>query len=405
MKSLVVSRWAPNRTDGGAALRNAQNVNALAALGPVEVVTIGAPATPHPVPGVARWRHFDNNAKSPVPGAWLFGRHPIAAPWYSKAAVQALGQSRPGAVDLAVVEEISLAPYIPVLKAAGLRVVFDAHNVEAALRDDLKQAEAGPNESTATQLKRRMLARRLFDLERKAVTLADAVWACSALDRDMLVEAYRPARRPDVVPNTIPLDTYAAARAQTLEGPLAETPPRLLYVGTYSYAPNEAAALRLITQILPALRREIPGAELALVGRHPTQAMHKAAGTDPGITITGAVDSVVPWYGAPCIVTLPITHGSGTRLKILEAFAAGACVVSTAKGAEGLAVTPDQSIVMAESDAAFVTALTRLMQDPGQRRRLGQGGYELVKDTYSWQAATRLVAQAVQDFIPEAAAL
>ena len=106
-----------------------------------------------------------------------------------------------------------------------------------------------------------------------------------------------------------------------------------------------------------------------------------AATADPGVTVTGVVSSILPFLAQACILTVPIALGSGTRLKILEAFAQARPVVSTRVGTEGLAVENEQNLLLADSPREFAAQCARLLAARSLRERL-------VED------ASRLVAQA-----------
>ncbi len=394
MRSLIITRWSPDRSDGGGALRNLQNLRALSALGTVDVLSVGDPEeVVRPVEGVAHWVHFPKPElpRIRIPGAWFFlpHRHPMTHGYLNRDALVHIAALKRGTYDVAVVEEISLASYVAPLRAVGIPTVFDAHNIEARLREDVDRIRAGAK--LRYRLRQPFLNARLGKVEGRVVRKASLVWACSALDADLLRETYHPAAPVAVVPNTVDLAAMAKACAaqerQTLQG----DDPALLYIGTYAYPPNVVAAMRLVTGILPALRARDTALKAMLVGRGATAEMYEAAGADPDITVTGAVDSVVPYLSQPCIVVLPITLGSGTRLKILEAFAAGCPVISTAKGAEGLDIHDGKNIVIAESDADFVAAIERLVKDPEARRRIGKAGYQTVNNLYSWAVASRAI--------------
>lgn len=391
MRSLVITRWGPNRADGGAALRNMQNIRALARLGPVDVLSVGGDETVTAVQDVAAWTHFRRaeGRRGGLPWVAVPGRHPLTDRYLHPAALRHVAALPRGAYDVAVIEEIALAGYVAPLGARGIPVVFDAHNVEARLRADIDQA-AGRAGGLAGRVRSWLLDRRLGGVEARAVRAAEAVWACSEIDADLLRQTYRPRAPVTVVPNAVDVAAYAPALAAHA-AEAADAVPALLYIGTYSYPPNAAAALRLATAILPALRARGLDLALVLAGRDPTEAMRAAAAADPRITVTGPVDSILPWLARPNVVVLPITLGSGTRLKILEAFAAGCAVVSTAKGAEGIAIRPGENILIAETDADFVAAIARLAADGGARRDLGRAGWQTVSAQYSWDAAAAAI--------------
>lgn len=140
------------------------------------------------------------------------------------------------------------------------------------------------------------------------------------------------------MPNAVDVDAYAPARQEQEATFDLEAPVELLYMGSFGCQPNVDAALELVEEILPALRRLGARARLTLVGRGPTPEMERLAADDPDIEVTGSVPSMLPFLFRPGLMPVPLRQGSGTRLKVLEAFAAGCAVVSTAKGVEGIAL-------------------------------------------------------------------
>jgi glycosyltransferase involved in cell wall biosynthesis len=97
---------------------------------------------------------------------------------------------------------------------------------------------------------------------------------------------------------------------------------------------------------------------------------------------------------------VPLRIGGGTRLKILEAAAVGTPVVSTSKGAEGLALAPGRDLLIGDTPEAFAQATVRLLEDPGLGRRLAASARRIVEQSYVWD---RVGAQ-LNDLILEAVA-
>jgi glycosyltransferase involved in cell wall biosynthesis len=79
--------------------------------------------------------------------------------------------------------------------------------------------------------------------------------------------------------------------------------------------------------------------------------------------------------------------GSGTRLKILEAWAAGLPVVSTSLGAEGLPALDGENLLLADTGPAIAAALTRVLESPALRQQLGHAGRLLLEKEFTWQSA------------------
>lgn len=403
---LVLTRFRPDRPLGGAALRNWQNICGLARLGTVDVVSIGPDRDNAAVDGVRRWVTFPaaelTACSTALERTWARlwpvrpGVHPLISAFRQRRVAAWLrDEFRRERYDVAVVEELSLAPYIRDLKRAGCCVVFDAHNVESVLRSEFDLARTGVAPSWSRRRKTALLKRRLFAEEQRAVRDAQIVWACSEHDARSLHEIYHRSQPIAVVPNGIDVDSYRVPGAPSVSDNWSELPITLSFLGSYSYFPNEDAALRLIRGVLPALRARGHRARVMLVGRDPTSAMVDSARGDPDIEITGPVESVLPWLQKPCIVTLPITFGSGTRLKILEAFGLGRPVVSTAKGAEGIDAVDGEHLLLRESIDEIVNAVINLWQRADLRTQLCDNALDLVRRKYSWSAASERIVDSV----------
>jgi polysaccharide biosynthesis protein PslH len=222
------------------------------------------------------------------------------------------------------------------------------------------------------------------------------VWACSHKDAEQLQQLYQPRAPVAVVPNGINPTDYENTQAVSARDDWSGHALTVSFLGSYSYLPNEDAALQLIREVMPALRSAAADPRLLLIGREPTPALRQAAAGDARITITGAVDSILPYLASPSVVTLPISCGSGTRLKILEAFAAGRPVVSTAKGAEGLEVVDGRHLLVRDHPADIAAAVLEVWRDPARRSQLVERSRQLVEDQYSWAACAAKIARSLE---------
>jgi glycosyltransferase involved in cell wall biosynthesis len=243
--------------------------------------------------------------------------------------------------------------------------------------------------------KRDLMDRRLASAERHHAQAADRVWACSAVDQagfERLVGGSTPV---DVIPNAIDVPSYEQPDRCHEADDWRAGSMLLTYLGAYSYYPNEQAALELIREILPMLRSRGISARLQLIGANPTPAMIAAAGERDDVEITGAVDSVMPYLRQRCLIVLPLRLGGGTRLKILEAFAASRPVISTAKGAEGIEAVDGRHLLIRESAADFADAAITLWNDAETRASICREALRLVTDRYSHQSTGGLIRQSI----------
>lgn len=319
--------------------------------------------------------------------AWM--RRPDGHPAYGQVPAGALE-----ALDAAVLEfepddivvcGLWLHRHLDRLRGAGRRLILDAADVEGPLLEALAVVATG-----GERVVRGALARHVAEIEGWAVRSADQIWVCSDHDAGVLASRYPGAAPSIVVPNTV--DTGSLLRPATAE---RQCSPAVVYPATFGYTPNNDAALRLVQEIHPAVRRRFPDATLSLVGGGASAELRSAVAPVGGVHLVGPVADTRPWLWSSTVLAAPLTVGSGTRMKLLEAFAAGLPVVTTAKGAEGLDVIDGTHVLMAESTDQFAEAVTFLHDDPAAGLALADRARRLVEARYSTAATRHAVESAL----------
>jgi glycosyltransferase involved in cell wall biosynthesis len=212
---------------------------------------------------------------------------------------------------------------------------------------------------------------RLRRFERTLARRADAVVAVSS-DEAAVVRTLAPATRVVVAPNGVD----AAALRPSPPGDAA------LFVGLLSYPPNRDAMTWFARDVLPRLGAD--GPEVLVAGREPGPELQRLAHAAPRLRLLGFVPDLAPLYARAGVFVNPMRGGGGTRLKMLEAMAAGKAVVSTTIGAEGLALTPGRDVVIADTAGAFADAVRDLLVDRAEAARLGRAARALVEARYAW---------------------
>jgi glycosyltransferase involved in cell wall biosynthesis len=265
--------------------------------------------------------------------------------------------------------------------ARGTPAVIDLHNVYSLLVQRTAEEQA----NALKRLFLRAEARKLDRIERRAARECQAVCAVS----DTEAAHFRGLGASAV--HTVPNGVDCAAFADLPTG--RDGPPVVMFLGTMSWGPNAAAARFLAREVLPVLRSRAPGVVLSIVGREPPADLLALAGT-PGIEVAGGVPDVKPYLLRASVLAVPLDAGGGTRLKSLEAFAAGLPVVSTAIGAEGIAAEPGTHFALAERPA-FADAILALLADRGGALRMAERARELARDVYDWSRIGRTAVEVV----------
>ena len=158
----------------------------------------------------------------------------------------------------------------------------------------------------------------------------------------------------------------------------------LIYNGALTYYPNFDAVKFFMTDIFPLILAAKPETKLIVTGKTDGVSIDQIPNKEH-IIFTGYVDDIRPVVAKSQICVVPLRQGAGTRLKILEAMALGTAVISTIKGAEGLEVTNNEHIILADSPDDFARAVTQLLNDPNARKNLEQNANALIKKVYDWK--------------------
>jgi polysaccharide biosynthesis protein PslH len=214
--------------------------------------------------------------------------------------------------------------------------------------------------------------------ERDWVNCSSIITAVSEVDADYYRRLAKFSGQVYPFSNVIDITSYQQTPPQSID----LKKPCMYLAGTFWHqSPMEDAARWVVQEVLPLVRQKVPAVHLYIIGRGSADVLSDI--NDPGITITGKLLSVLPYLCYADVVLVPLRFESGTRFKILEAGACGVPVVSTTLGAEGLMVTHEQDILIADGPADFAGAVVRLIGEHKFAGRLASSLRKLVEEKYS----------------------
>ena len=357
-RALVISPEVPYPAHGGGPLRTASLIEYLRRRGLVDLILFAEETIDPPLPpGVESFvirlpRHSHRVIPKIARNARrLMQRIPPLVDRFSgfgDRIERLLGSRR---YDVALVEHFWAAPYGDILRKFAPRVVCDLHNVESELLRQTAPMFTG----IAARWERELLPR------------FDTVLVASRAD------AARVATPSIVYPNAIP-----ARKIPTVEREFD-----IAMSGNFDFSPNRQGVAWFAREVWPELRRRFPALVWRLIGKS-SEAVMSDIQRDPRIVATGAVDDAV-WEIARCrVAVVPLLAGSGTRLKVLEAWAADTAVVSTTLGAEGLEVIDGKELLIADRPMRFINAVSRLLQEEAVAAELRAAGRVLLEREYIW---------------------
>lgn len=204
-----------------------------------------------------------------------------------------------------------------------------------------------------------------------------------------LLQGINPAADVWVVPNGVDCTSFRPTGPRSMPG----NAPRLLFAGGLAHYPNLDAIRYFIADIWPGIRSALPQASLSITGS--TEGIDVASLRQEGVHLTGFVPDIHPLYAASDMVICPYRIGGGTRLKIVEAMAAGVPVVSTRIGAEGIALEHEKHALLADAPSEFAEAVVRLARNPALAANLAANGRVLAEE-YDWQRIAAAFVQKLQ---------
>jgi glycosyltransferase involved in cell wall biosynthesis len=381
-RALFLVPEAPYPTQGGGALRSASVLEYLAQRYDVDVIVFREPGAPDPAqlfpPGAAREIHvlelpshrqdgFSRTMRNT--GRLARGVPPLMdrfAGFSRKVADFVQGRH----YEVSVIEHFWCAPYWSEVAPVSARTVLNLHNIESVLHQRCVRAERGA----------RALAHDLFrlaarDLETHWFSQYDCLLAASAEDAQ-LAQAIAPNTQVMIYPNTIPFVTQPVVCERDV----------VAFSGNLAYHPNMSAVRYFHDEVWPLLRERWPSLVWRLVGKNPA-AVRKYTEGDEHIEVSGPVDDAIGELAASRAVVVPLLAGSGTRFKVIEAWAAGRAVVATTIGAEGLPARHGENLLIADGARNFADAVSRLLTSPDLRARLGETGRALFESEFTWERA------------------
>ncbi len=374
MKIFALSTWFPHPTVNGSTLRVYHLLRALASRHEVDLAAF----TPFGAPPDESLQHLRSFCRSVA----VIPRTPFArdasrrvgrlsptprslADSYAPE-VRAMAREAAVAADAAVGFQIGAARYLRDVRSATIFEEAEPTQIEQLWRRE---------PSSVRRLRRRLTWWKHALYLRRLVDRIDAVTVASDVERASLARIGCEPSKIGVVPN--------GADPGDLARPRTSPAPRIIYPGSVTYRANLDAVTWFMGEVLPRIKAERPDIEFWVTG--DTDGVRvDALPNRAWAHFTGQLPDVKAAIGDAAVCVAPIRAGGGTRLKILEALALGAPVVSTHKGAEGLEVDDGDHLLLADTPETFAACVLHLLQNDTLAQHLSERGRARVAERYTW---------------------
>ena len=301
----------------------------------------------------------------------LLGKQPLSLTYFRSRRLSEViaRRAREEAFDLVLTFSSSMGPYARLVPNVPL--VADLVDL-----DSQKWVLYAEHSRWPRSLVYRSEARRLLRYERELTARAALSLVTTEAERE---DAQRllPGAALAVYSNGVDLEYFQAA-------PYPVESKQLVFTGVMDYWPNSQGVAYFANEILPLIRRSVPGCTFTIVGSRPTKEV-KALARDPGVTVTGRVPDVRSYLRSAAVVVVPLLMARGIQNKILEAMATARPIVTTSMAGKGVDAGESDGVFAADGPAEFATRVIELLESSEKASQLGAEARRRVEDAYVWE--------------------
>jgi glycosyltransferase involved in cell wall biosynthesis len=249
----------------------------------------------------------------------------------------------------------------------------------------------GHHIGSMAEIKARVEYLRALRYELRALPGFDQVQVCTPANRDYLL-SFRPGLR-------LRAGLRAGIDTSSYQfRPSGRQPLTMLFVGSFRHDPNRVAVDWFVREVLPHILKQEPAVKLVIAGSDPPPP-HAYADSAANLEMLGYVDDVRAPLAQYAVFVCPILSGSGVRVKLLEAFAAGIPVVSTFVGAEGLASEDGAICALADNPALFAAHTLDLLRNPEAAAEMAARARTEVEVNWDMTAITRKLVDGYAEMV------
>jgi polysaccharide biosynthesis protein PslH len=276
--------------------------------------------------------------------------------------------------DMAWIDFTSLLPFFKNIHKSfpKIKVICNAHNIEYKNLERLTEVANDWIEKWWYRCQASVMKR----CELEGLKFCDLIFTCSEIDKLEIIK-FLPNANVEVLSNGVDLDFFKPFKKLT-------SYPTILFTGTMGYKANKDAVEHFVLNIYPIILRKYPECKFTVAGAGANEALKYIKNIN-GLQVISSPRDMRPVYDRSWVVVVPLTSGSGTRLKILEALAMEKPVVSTALGAEGLSIVGGVDLLIADDNISFAECVCELLSNVKNSDVLAQAGSLKVKELYSWE--------------------
>lgn len=279
------------------------------------------------------------------------------------------------AFDVVLLESLFATPYLPTIRRySHARIVLRSHNLEHVIQERMANSET----NVFKKPYRRFLAKQLKTYEVAVLDRVDGVAAITPADAEHFA-GHGSRTRIITIPFGVDPSEYPASEPAGA--------PVFFHLGSMDWLPNEEGIRWLLANVWPKVIKAHPKAKLHLAGNKMPKDL--LALELPGLHVNGRVPDADLYMSKRHVMVVPLFSAGGMRVKIIEGMAMGKCVISTPIGAEGIACTDGEDILLARTATEMTDRIISIIEDPERARAIGAKARALIHKHYANERIVR----------------
>lgn len=294
--------------------------------------------------------------------------------------------------DVVWMDYLFIGQYISVIKSQKIPVIYGTHNSQSDLTRQLVQSKS----TFIPGLPLRLMTFLHHWHEKAFFNQADRLVCVSNRDKNFH-QAFVSPEQIVIIPNFVSLARYDNVV------PIKHKFAYICFIGSLDNIQNEKGIKCFVSQIWDIIAARVENIYLFIIGRGAKEdyELQQLIASRSNIEVYDNVPSVIPFLKGALVSVVPLLHGSGTRLKIIESMACRKPIVSTTIGAEGLGAKDGRDIFIADEPKDFAEKTVKLIHDEKLRNKMGESAYRFVKEKFGFEAVGNIIHQMIASVVAE----
>ena len=216
-------------------------------------------------------------------------------------------------------------------------------------------------------------------IETQMAQSSDQIWCVTGEDEKYIREIV-PGANVEIIPNIHDLNNRGKSFADRRD---------LFFIGSFNHRPNADAVKFFVKEVFPRVLDELPDVKFRVAGNNPPDELLEL--NSENVKIEGFVEDVAPFFEGCRVFVAPLRYGAGMKGKIGQAFSYGLPTVTTAVGAEGMRLTGEKDVLIADDAETFAAEIVRLYQTEKLWQKLSDNCYRYIEENFTPEIIRRKI--------------